>query len=96
MPIYVWPIFVVAMLGVFAWMYMKAALKAVGVERGLAVFDVTACPARIMRHTRRIFTTYRNACVEEGRRPVLAWVANAALILALLGAAAGLAQWIFF
>jgi heme/copper-type cytochrome/quinol oxidase subunit 1 len=95
MPLYVWAIFILAMLILFIVMYVKAGLKAVRVERGLGIFYVTANPAKIISHARRIFTSYRNACMEEGRNPVFAWVANVTLILALLGILCGLAQLVF-
>jgi len=93
---YICAIFVVAMLALFVVMYMKAALKAVAVERGLGMFYLTANPAKLIVHARKIFTSYRNACIEEGRRPVFAWVANAALVLALLGVVGGVARLIFW
>jgi len=96
MMIYACAILVVAMLVLFAAMYVKAGLKAIRVERGLGIFYFSANPAKVIRHARRIFTSYRNACMEEGRSPVFARVANAALILALLGFLCGLARLLFW
>ena len=84
-------IFALLMLAVFAVLYLKAGLKAVRVERGMGLFGRSLRPSWQIRHARRIFTSYRNACIEEGRKPWLARIAHASLVLALIGILAGLA-----
>ena len=84
--------FSAVMLAVFAVLYLKAGLKAVRVERGLSLFVFCLSPVRQVRHMRRIFTSFRNACIEEGRNPWLAWLAGVSLISAMVGAIAALVQ----
>jgi hypothetical protein len=79
------------MLAIFVILYLKAGLKAVRVERGLGLFIRSLRPSWQIRHARRIFTSYRNACIEEGRKPWLARIAHVSLVLALVGVLAGLA-----
>lgn len=79
------------MLAAFAALYLKAGLKAAGAERGLGLFISGFNPFRHARHIRRVLTSYRNACIEEGRPPWLARLASAALVLAALFALAAAA-----